>query len=124
MCIRAQVHVFVGGVEEKLMANKAIKQVVEVMQTSSGKMGRVQEILRCVHCWKALQRAHSDAYSAFEPCCTCPWPALGLHVMYPHAIFMFAGAGALSELSVSTHLHAAGAGCARLCTQACFTTGT
>jgi hypothetical protein len=41
-----QVHVFVGGVEEKLMANKAIKQNIEVMQTSYGKMGRAQEILR------------------------------------------------------------------------------
>ncbi len=44
-----QVHVFVGGVEEKLMANKAIKQNVEVMQTSQTKMGRVQDIIRCVH---------------------------------------------------------------------------
>lgn len=40
-------HVFVGGVEEKLMANKAIKQVVEVMTHPGGKMSRVQEILRC-----------------------------------------------------------------------------
>jgi hypothetical protein len=42
-----QVHVFVGGVEEKLMANKAIKQVIEVMQTSQPKMGRCQDIIRC-----------------------------------------------------------------------------
>lgn len=41
-----QVHVFVGGVEEKLMANKAIKQAVEVMMNPGGKMSRVQEILR------------------------------------------------------------------------------
>jgi len=40
------VHVFVGGVEEKLMANKAIKQHVEVMQSSQAKMGRCQDILR------------------------------------------------------------------------------
>lgn len=41
-----QVHVFVGGVEEKLMANKAIKQHIEVMQNSYGKMGRAQDIIR------------------------------------------------------------------------------
>lgn len=46
-CIILQVHVFVGGVEEKLMANKAIKQAVEVMMNPGGKMSRVQEILRC-----------------------------------------------------------------------------
>jgi hypothetical protein len=44
-----QVHVFVGGVEEKLMANKAIKQAVEVMMNPGGKMSRVQEILRRAH---------------------------------------------------------------------------
>ena len=38
---------FVGGVEEKLMANKAIKQHVEVMQSSQAKMGRCQDTLRC-----------------------------------------------------------------------------
>jgi hypothetical protein len=44
--VTLQVHVFVGGVEEKLMANKAIKQAVEVMMNPGGKMSRVQEILR------------------------------------------------------------------------------
>ena len=65
--ITLQVHVFVGGVEEKLMANKAIKQAVEVMMNPGGKMSRVQEILRHAH-----------------PCCQpaaclCQHSALGCH---------------------------------------------
>lgn len=39
------VHVFVGGVEERLVANKAITQYVEVVQGYE-KMQRLQQILR------------------------------------------------------------------------------
>ena len=40
------VHIFVGGVEEKLVANKAIRQQVDVMSSSHEKNGRLMEILR------------------------------------------------------------------------------
>lgn len=40
------VYIFVGGVEEKLVANKAIRQQVDVMSSSHEKNGRLMEILR------------------------------------------------------------------------------
>jgi hypothetical protein len=45
MRMRAQVHVFVGGVEEKLVANKAITQVVDVMGPYDDKMTKLRAIL-------------------------------------------------------------------------------
>ena len=40
-----QVYVFVGGVEEKLVANKAITQVVDVMGPYDDKMTKLRAIL-------------------------------------------------------------------------------
>ena len=40
------VYIFVGGVEEKLVANKAIRQVVDIMSSSHEKNPRLIEILR------------------------------------------------------------------------------
>jgi ATP-dependent RNA helicase DDX5/DBP2 len=40
-----QVHVFVGGVEEKLVANKAITQIVHVMAPYDNKNMRLRQIL-------------------------------------------------------------------------------
>ncbi len=42
----AQVHVFVGGVEERLVANKAITQHVLVLGPYDHKQSKLQEILR------------------------------------------------------------------------------
>ena len=43
--VRMQVHVFVGGVEERLVANKAITQVVDVMGPYDDKMTKLRAIL-------------------------------------------------------------------------------
>ena len=40
------VYIFVGGVEEKLVANKAIRQIVDVMSSSHEKNPKLVEILR------------------------------------------------------------------------------
>ena len=41
-------HVFVGGVEEKLVANKAITQFVEIMDSYS-KMNRLGQVRPALH---------------------------------------------------------------------------
>jgi len=73
------VHVFVGGVEEKLVANKAITQYVELMD-SYNKMNRLGQILRSKppgsrmisssrHCagGRGRQPAHSRRQTAHDP---------------------------------------------------------
>ncbi|KAK9819794.1 hypothetical protein WJX72_002458 [[Myrmecia] bisecta] len=40
------VYIFVGGVEERLVANKAITQIVEIVSNQSEKMSRLTQILR------------------------------------------------------------------------------
>jgi superfamily II DNA/RNA helicase len=66
--ITLQVHVFVGGVEEKLMANKAIKQAVEVMMNPGGKMSRVQEILRRALDSSLQSPHHTCQHSVADQC--------------------------------------------------------
>ena len=51
------VHVFVGGVEEKLVANKAITQFVEIMDSYS-KMNRLGQVRWCNTC----PHAHGCAF--------------------------------------------------------------
>ena len=45
--VNQTVHVFIGGVEEKLVANKAITQIVKVVTNQFDKMNELGKILRC-----------------------------------------------------------------------------